>query len=239
MKAYTDASTLSAAERDELVTKHISLAQRMANKMAYRTPHDVDDLAQVAMIGLLEASRRYDPTRPEPFEAFARRRIRGAMLDELRRRDTLPRRARAWVKRAGEVAREVELRRGRAAEDSEVAAAMGIDLQSYLKALQDASAAEFVPFDEPAMAQANDAASPLDEAEYGQAKAMLRQALGRIPERDARVLALYYVEDFTYAEIAEVLGVSAPRVCQLHGRAMNRLRAEFQNIQNKVQEAAA
>lgn len=243
MRAYVAVSAVDERERSRLITEHIEMARRIALRIARNTSlsSQKDDVVSVAMTGLVEAANRYEPTRGEPFGAFAQKRIRGAVLDELRRHDVLSRRTRHKVKEAGEVQRRIEHRTGRPAEDEEVAEQLGISLVDYHTDLEAASRISFVDLDgddhlaERLSSEAS-AQTPADHAEQHQRAALLRDALKRIPERDARILALYYVEEFTYAEIAGLLKVSAPRVCQLHTRALTRLRAELVDL---VQEEEA
>ncbi len=243
MRAYLATSALDERQRKNLITEHVEMARRIALRMARNTSlsSHKDDVVSVAMMGLVEAANRYDTTRGEPFGAFAQKRIRGAVLDELRRRDVLPRRVRHKVKEAGEVQRRIEQEEGRPAEDEEVARALGMSLVDYHCDLEAAANISFVELDaDDRLAEFltyDDAApSPAELAERRQRAGFLKGALRRIPERDARILSLYYVEEFTYSEIAGLLGVSAPRVCQLHSRALTRLRAELADL---VQEEAA
>lgn len=243
MRAYAATSALDERQRKTLITEHVEMARRIALRMARNTSlsSHKDDVVSVAMMGLVEAANRYDSTRAEPFGAFAQKRIRGAVLDELRRRDVLPRRVRHKVKEAGEVQRRIEQENGRPAEDEEVAQALGMSLVDYHCDLEAASNISFVELDaDDRLAEFltvdESAPSPAELVERRQRAGFLRGALRSIPERDARILSLYYVEEFTYSEIAGLLGVSAPRVCQLHARALTRLRAELADL---VQEEAA
>lgn len=244
MRSYVAVSALDERERNRMITEHIEMARRIALRMARNTSlsSQKDDVVSVAMTGLVEAANRFEPTRGEPFGAFAQKRIRGAVLDELRRRDALPRRVRHKVKQAGEVQRRIEHRMGRAAEDEEVAAELGMSLVDYHSDLEAAANISFVDLDgedrlaERLTSEAS-AETPADVAEQRQRAHFLRDALKSIPERDARILALYYVEEFTYAEIAGLLKVSAPRVCQLHARALTRLRAELSDALQEPEAA--
>lgn len=234
MRAYAQTSTLSEVERERMIADHIEMARRIALRLARNTSmsSEKDDVVSVAMMGLVESANRYEPRNGEPFGAFAQRRIRGAVLDELRRRDVLPRRVRKRVKEAGEIQRRIEHAKGAAAEDEEVAGALGISVDEYRSELTAVSNISFVDLDGEdrlyeRLSSEQSARTPLESAEKQEQAMLLKTALRRIPERDARVLALYYVEEFTYSEIAALLEVSAPRVCQLHARALTRLRAEL------------
>lgn len=245
MKAYLTATALDERERERMITEHMPIARRIALRLARNTSlsSQADDVVSVAMMGLVEAANRYDPKNGEPFGAFAQKRIRGAVLDELRRKDVLPRRVRRKVKEAGEIQRRIEQEQGRPAEDEEVAQALGISLGEYHTDLEQAANISFVDLDGDdrlveRLSSAESSKTPADLVETRQQAKMLKDALQRIPERDAKVLALYYVEEFTYSEIAALLEVSAPRVCQLHARALTRLRAELSK-QIEDEEAAA
>ena len=232
MKGYRPAATVVRDERrDRLIAEHVDMAQRIAARIGRRVPAWLrdDDLVGAALIGLTEAAGRYDLDGPIPFVAFAERRIRGAVLDELRRGDIMPRRVRQDARNIGRVIAKLEQKLGGAPSDEQIAAALGVSLDEYHDELEVLTQVSFVDWDEIGLDQhlgrANDnggAAAELERRQLGQA---LQQAVGELPERDAQILSLYYVEELTYAEVAEVLGVSESRVCQLHARALARLKA--------------
>jgi RNA polymerase sigma factor for flagellar operon FliA len=230
MKAYQKQSGRNV-ERDRLITDHYDMARRIALKAARRLPERLshDDIIAAAMVGLTEAAERYDGTRGEPFVAFAEKRIRGAVLDELRRGDLLPRRARTTANRMGHTIARLEQELGRRPEDEEVAAAMGVGVDKFRDELAGLSHVTVVELEGPQGGTfvEDRAPSPASAAERAQLVARLKEGLDQIPERDALVLSLYYVEDFNYVEIGQVLGVSESRVCQLHSRALARLRAQM------------
>lgn len=216
----------SAPER-ELLQRHGPMLDRLARRISARTGHAVaaEDLWSAGAMGLLEASRRFDPSRDVKFETFAEHRVRGAMVDELRRMDHLPRRLRDHadkVERAhGKLAQQ--LRREPSVE--EVAEAVGGELDDVMEVMQLLQPA--VPVAEEVAASTD---LPADEQyDRGERQRALAQAIGELPERLRILLALYYDEALTYREIAKVLGVSEPRVCQLHGEAMKRLRGTVQD----------
>lgn len=235
MKAYATHANVRSSDRDRLIAEHIDMARRIALKAARRLPERMthDDIVAAAMVGLTEAADRFDATRGEPFVAFAEKRIRGAVLDELRRGDLLPRRARTTANRMGHVIAKLEQKLGRRPEDEEVAEAMGVTVEKFRDELAELTHVSIIDIDGPGGgAHVEDSASlPSTNAERAQIVGRLREALGEIPERDALVLSLYYVEDFNYVEIGEVLGVSESRVCQLHSRALSRLRAQMSDVE--------
>jgi RNA polymerase sigma factor for flagellar operon FliA len=223
--------THAAAARHQLITEHMPMARRIARKVARRMPDNIrhEDLESAALVGLCEAADRYDHTRPNApdfkgsFVAFAAKRIRGAVLDELRRGDLMPRRARSAANKLGSAVSSLERRLGRTPEENEVAKELGVSLAAFRECF-----AGLVPVRVVELPQASEiidsSSSPMAELERSEAIRRVRTALGTLAERDALVLSLYYVEDFSYIEIGEVLGVSESRVCQLHARALNRLR---------------
>jgi len=204
-----------------LLMRHGALIDRAARRVAARTGGAVspDDLWSAGALGLLEAARRFDAARDVKFETFAAHRIQGAMLDELRRMDHLPRRLRAQ-------ADEVERARGRLAQalsreptGEELAAETGLgseELAAVLGAAQpQVEALDTLQSD----------GTPADERlEREQLLGAVSAAVAALPERLQTLLALHYVEGLTYREIAKILDISEPRVCQLHGDALARLR---------------
>jgi RNA polymerase sigma factor for flagellar operon FliA len=218
--------------RDRLITDHVEIARRIALHLARRCPAWItrDDLVAAGMLGLIEAADRYDTSRVEPFLAFAEKRIRGAVLDELRRGDIMPRRARQLARKIGKTIQQLETLHGRAPSDDEIAVALGVELADYranLEQLVHVSVGVLSPIEEARLVVPTDA-SPEAQAAHTQAMARVRGALHRLPERDVLILGLYYNEELTYTEIGHVLAVTPSRVCQLHGRAIARLRAELE-----------
>ncbi len=236
MKAYAlQQRPAPSSARDQLITQHIDMARRIALKAARRLPERLshDDVIAAAMVGLTEAAERYDTQRGEPFVAFAEKRIRGAVLDELRRGDLLPRRARTAANKMGGIIAGLEQQLGRSPEDEEIADKLGVSVDKFRDELAELTHVAVVDIEAREYGgRIEDATpSPAAQAERAQIVARLREALDQIPERDALVLSLYYVEDFNYVEIGEVLGVSESRVCQLHSRALARLRVEMADVQ--------
>jgi RNA polymerase sigma factor FliA len=236
MRGYASASACACIrERDHLIVEYAPMARRIALRVARRVPDWVcsDDLVAAAMIGLAEAADRFDGTRGEPFVAFATKRIRGAVLDEMRRGDLMPRRARSAARHVSQTVRDLEQQLGRPAEDEEVAAALGVELDVYredLEMLTHVGLVELQP-EERGAARGDDPEQQMQTAELRQ---RVRDALERIPGRDALILSLYYIEELSYAEVGAILGVTESRVCQLHGRALLRLRAELDDAGDEV-----
>jgi RNA polymerase sigma factor for flagellar operon FliA len=222
---------------DELVHRHATLVKRIAWHLKGRMPASVDigDLIQAGMIGLLEAARNYVPSRNSSFEAYAGIRIRGAMLDELRRIDWTPRSVYRRLREVMEAIRAIETETGREADEGEVAKRLGISRDEYAQIMDDASRSRVLSLsgdDDEGEAPVIDVADEVDAQpaalfeDSGRRKA-LGQAIAALPEREQLMMALYYDEELNLKEIGEVLGVSESRVCQLHGQALVRLRARL------------
>ena len=233
LAAYAE---IQAGRTDDLVTKHAPLVKRIAYHLMARLPPSVqvDDLIQSGMIGLLEASRNYDPSQGASFETYAGIRIRGSMLDEIRRCDWAPRSLHRKVREVSNAIREIEMNESRDARDSEVAAKLGIPLSAYHQILQDASGHKVFSIEE--LVAGNDSftdsladgiAGPLDELEMDEFRRALAKAVASLPEREQLVMSLYYDEELNLREIGEVLSVSESRVCQIHGQALMRLKARM------------
>ncbi|MBK1727449.1 RNA polymerase sigma factor FliA [Halorhodospira neutriphila] len=232
MNGHAMYTAVAAQGDDDVVVRHASLVKRIAHHLAGRLPASVqlEDLIQAGMIGLLEAARQYDASQGASFQTYAGIRIRGAMLDEMRRLDWTPRSVHRKGREVAEAVRAIEHRTGRDARDHEVAEALGISVAEYHHILQDVSTARVLSMDhgesgteappEPAGFEPGPLAMLQDEAFQGE----LAEAIRQLPERERLVMALYYDEELNLREIGEVLGVSESRVSQIHGRIMLKLR---------------
>jgi len=223
-------SSMASGKRaaDALVVRHAELVKRIAFHLAGRLPPsvEVDDLIQAGMIGLLEAATHYNADRGASFETYAGIRIRGAMIDALRKLDWAPRSVHRKAREAAKVMREIEEREGREARDSEVAAALGVAIEDYGRIMQDAAVCHLGNLDE-ADSVADRSADPQRDTSRGALRTAVAAAIGSLPEREALVMSLYYDEELNLKEIGAVLGVSESRACQLHGQALVRLRARL------------
>ncbi len=230
------ASTLEN-EKEDLVTKHAPLVKRIAYHLMSRLPPSVqaDDLIQAGMIGLLEASRNYDASQGASFETYAGIRIRGSMLDEIRRTDWTPRSVHRKARQVAEAVRSIENEHGRDARDAEVAEKLDISLHDYHRILQDSTGCRVFSIDdagingdEPPQPIADEPRNePLDSLQKTDFKSALALTISGLPERERLVMAMYYDEELNLREIGEVLGVSESRVCQIHGQALIRLRSRM------------
>jgi len=228
---------------NSLIIKHAALVKRIAYHLVSRLPPSVqpDDLIQAGMIGLLEASKNYDSNQGASFETYAGIRIRGAMLDEIRRSDWAPRSVHKKARLVAEAVRNVENETGRDARDHEVAKTLGVSIDEYHRMAQTASGYRVMSFEDISPGDeahvdnfADDRGSPLDGLQQADFRRILAGEIASLPERERLVMALYYEEELNLREIGEVLGVSESRVCQIHSQAVIRLQARMESWKNDV-----
>ncbi len=227
MGAY--AAHRSAEATDALVTRHAELVKRIAYHLAGRLPPSVDvaDLIQAGMLGLLEAAANYTANRGASFETYAGIRIRGAMIDALRKLDWAPRSVHRKARAVAAVMRDIEKETGRDARDTEIAERMGVTLAEYHAIVQDAASCRLASLDDVTVAAAPDSADPFRETVDEGFRDALAQAIDTLPEREKLVMSLYYSDELNLKEIGAVLKVTESRVCQLHGQALMRLKARL------------
>lgn len=226
----------SAAQWHALIDKHAPLVKRIAHHLRARLPDSVqvEDLVQAGMIGLIEAARKFEDNRGASFETYAGIRIRGAMLDEIRRGDWAPRSVHRNARRIGEAIAAIERRLGREARDHEVAAELEISLDDYHALLRDALSCRLFSYED-LLDQDDERSVPLESPVRGPYEGLersrfldrLAEAIGKLSEREQLVLALYYDEELNLKEIGAVLGVTEARVSQIHTQAAARLRARL------------
>ena len=219
---------------DELVLAHLGLVKRVAIHLKARVPAfmELDELIQVGMLGLLEASKAYDPAKGVEFENFAHSRVRGAMLDEVRRLSFLPRSAVAFNKEHNEGVHVLASELGRNPTESEIAEFMGKDLEEFQRERGKARRFETYSLEvvtEEVMGIADEESHQPDvmveEAEFMDA---VTAAIADLPEREQTVMQLYYVEELNLKEIGEVLGVSESRISQILSSVVKKLRGTLQ-----------
>lgn len=228
-------------DKTALLEQHTVLVKRIAYHLLARLPASVqvDDLIQAGMIGLLEASNNFDMSKGASFETFAGIRIRGSMLDEIRRGDWTPRSVHKNSRMVTEAIKTLEAELGRDVSDSEVAEKLDISLNEYHHILNEVSTGKIIGIDdlgvnEDAIHFDDDAQhdDPYQNIEHSIFKKALTDCISSLPEREALVLSLYYDEELNLREIGQVLDVSESRVSQIHSQAMHRVKARMQSWQS-------
>jgi len=209
--------------------------QKIARYMMVTVPPSVefDDLVQCGMVGLLDAARRYDNRDGAAFETYATLRIRGAMLDELRECDWLPRSVRRQMRQAEEAIARLQQQKGKSPTEEEIAESLGVSLRDYQLLLHEARNYQIVLYEDLAIEEddafldkhrANEQADPLTILESKSVHEALVKSIDQLPGREKLVVALYYQEELTLREIGEVLGVTESRASQILTQAIARLR---------------
>ncbi len=220
---------------NDLVVQYAPLVKRIAMHLISRLPPSVllEDLIQAGMIGLLEAYKQYDASQGASFQTYAGIRIRGAMLDEIRRLDWTPRSVHRKAREVAEAIHAIERETGRDAKDAEVAERLGISLDEYHQILQDVASSKIFSIDQedPESGEtpeiAADEPNPLGHLQQEGFQASLAAAIASLSEREQLVMQLYYDEELNLKEIGAVLGVSESRVSQIHGRILLKLKAQM------------
>lgn len=227
---------VEALSREALVKKHASLVKRIAHHLLGRLPQSVqlDDLLQAGMLGLLEAAHHFDASKGAAFETYAGIRIRGHMLDEVRRNDWVPRSVYRNARMIAAAVRDVENRLARDAKDHEVAAELGISLSEYHQILNDSVGSQLYGFDDLGVTEdvlkhtsVGDSTEPHIRAMNADMTAQLSHVISGLPQKERLVLSLYYEQDLNLKEIGEVLGVSESRVSQIHSQATHRIKSRL------------
>ena len=230
-------------ETDAMVMRHAELVKRIAYHLAGRLPASVEvsDLIQAGMLGLLEAASNYTADRGASFETYAGIRIRGAMLDALRKLDWAPRSVHRKARAAAQAVRELEAEFGREARDGEIAGRMGVSLEEYHKITHDAASCRISSLDDSNGEEdsllgrvEDETADPFADASEEGFRAALSHAIKELPERERLVMSLYYDDELNLKEIGAVLKVTESRVCQLHGQALVRLKARLVDWRDRI-----
>lgn len=242
---YTAQGTI---EKSHLLAQHQPLVRRIALQMMAKLPASVelDDLIQAGMLGLLDASSRYQDNRGAQFETFVSQRIRGAMLDELRANDWGSRGLRQSARGIEKAIQALGHRLGRAPSEGEIAKELKMDLEAYQSMLQEIQGCQLLYVEDFAKGEPDNAFldvhaqdvrkdrrggdDPLAQLLESGFRHQLVDAIGALPDRDQLLLKLYYEEELNLREIGAILEVSQSRVCQLHSQAITRLRAKLKDV---------
>ena len=230
--------------REAFIKQYAPLVKYVAGKVAVGMPHNVefDDLVQFGVFGLLDAIDKFDPDKNVKFKTYAVTRIRGAIFDELRSIDWVPRSVRQKTREVEDTIGTLEARLGRTATDQEIASAMGVSEEEYLKTLQKISGTSILSINEvwysgdenDKMSIGDSIESPASLnpeviAERDEIRRVIVEAINELPDKEKKILVLYYFEDLTLKEIGQVLEVTESRVSQLHTKAIMRLRFKLRN----------
>jgi len=234
MDATLSCNNLDREALEALVKTHAVLVKRIGHHLLVRMPMSValEDLLQVGMMGLLEAAKHYDPSKGASFETYASIRIRGAMLDEVRQNDWVPRSVYRNARQISSAVRTIENRLGRPARDRDIADELNMPLLDFYELLKDSAGSQLQGFEDFGVSE--DSFSAEVGLSEPQAKVMhddliskLGELIDHLPEAERLVLSLYYEQDLNLKEIGEVLGVSESRVSQIHTQATLRIKARF------------
>ncbi|MEW5766774.1 MAG: RNA polymerase sigma factor WhiG [bacterium] len=237
--------------REELIINYASMVKYIAGRIAVSTPPTVefDDLVSYGILGLIDAIEKFDPDHGSKFKTYASSRIKGAILDQLRLLDWVPRTVRAKGRQLEGVYAALEYKFGRSATDEEVAEAMGVSVEELSQLILDVSGTSMISLDDVwHLGDDDDEVAIVDTIETSSSQApeaiveredikrLLVEAINRLPQREREVVALYYYEELTLKEIGEVLGVTESRVSQMHTKAILRLRGYLSRFRKAFKE---
>jgi RNA polymerase sigma factor for flagellar operon FliA len=232
-------------KREETTLKYAPLVKIIAHRLAMRLPShiEVEELINVGIAGLLEAIDRFDPSKGVKMETFLTFRVRGAMLDELRKMDWIPRSVRQKARQLEEEIAECEAKLGRKPDDEDMAEFLGVEIEEYHRMLTEARGAAVFSLEDLGFARHNDderdimeciadpnGEDPLQSLNVKQFQKMLASAIDTLKDKERMVLTLYYYEDLNLKEIGRVIGVSESRVCQLHTQAILKLKGRLKSL---------
>ena len=230
-------------EKEKLIIEYAPLVKAIASKISSRLPKSIqiDDLISAGIMGLMDAIDKWDPSRQTKLKTYAEFRIKGAILDELRAQDWVPRTIRDKAKLVDKANRELEQKLGRLPNEEEIADYLNISLEEYYEVLYEIRPVNLLSLDERLfnedekrllinVLQAEKNSNPAFQFSFKKIQKIIKKALDELPEKIRFVLALYYYEDFNFREISEIMQVSESRVSQLHYHGIFRLRARIQQL---------
>jgi len=232
-----DQGKIDTKRRQELVLKYAPLVKYIAERMAIRLPPNIfkEELISAGIVGLIDSLDKFNSEMGIKFQTYAEHRIKGAILDELRKMDWIPRSIRKEIHRIEDAITALKSRLGKEPEDFEVAQEMGIDIDSYYSIISRARGVGLLSLDQimpdgssPKYAkQASTAPSPFDQLKIKEMKKFISEALLSLSRKEQLVISLYYYDELTLREIAKVLDLTESRISQIHSKAIIRLRAKL------------
>jgi RNA polymerase sigma factor FliA len=237
-QAYgNEANQRDNKERQELIVKYAPLVKTIAERLAIRLPAHIstDELVSAGIVGLMDALNKFDASKKIKFQTYARHRIRGAMLDELRKMDWIPRSVRDDIQSVENAINALRMRLGREPGDAEIADEMGVDIETYFNKISKAGGINLLSLDDITKEGATpkldslkpDYRSPFDELRLKETKEVIAQALSALTPKEQKVVALYYYHELTLKEIAAILNLTESRISQIHAKAIIRLRSKL------------
>lgn len=244
---------ITAEVKDEIIVEYAPLVKFIAQKIASRLPANVelDDLISCGVIGLMDAIDKFDPTRDNKFKTYAEFRIRGAILDELRAQDWVPRSVREKTKVLERAYAKLERELGRPANDDEMCKELNLSMDEFHELIDKSKSVSLLNIDDVALFNRGDkksllgllehrrASNPFSAVNYKRAQDAIKNGIRTLPEKQRLVLSLYYFEDLNLKEIGQVLDVTESRVSQLHTQAILKLKAKLKNTFESHEDLAA
>jgi RNA polymerase sigma factor for flagellar operon FliA len=245
-RAYQGVSA-TAFDEKELIERYLPLVRNVVDRIKLTLPAHIEaeDLYSVGVTGLIAAVRRYDPDQGNTFASYAATRIRGAVLDELRRMDWCPRRARARARKLKEAINALEQRLGHAASEAEICGELGLSPKDYAKWLDESRPVTFIAIDQNTEGEDSEGASlhemlsddsdvtGRERMEKSELLQLMAQRIAELPDIPRKILAMYYFENMRLAEIAAVFGLTESRICQIHSQTILGLRAYLARARNR------
>lgn len=232
-----DQEKINGRLREELILEYAPLVKEIAERIAIRLPPNIskDELISGGIMGLFDALDKFDPEKGIKFRTYAQSRIKGAILDELRRMDWVPRSVRRDIHRIERAIRSLGLKLNREPTDLEVAEEMGVDVESYHRITVRAQGAGLLSLDEymtdgfthHISKKASEAPSPYDDLKIKEVKNVLSKTLSKLTEKEQLIMSLYYYDELTLKEIAKVLDLTESRICQIHSKVLIKLRVKL------------
>ena len=245
LKQVVEEIEITAENREEVIIRYSPMIKYVANRIAMRLPPhiEVDDLISVGVLGLMDAISKYDSSRGAKFKTYAEFRVRGAILDELRAMDWVPRSIRQKASSVDKVVQSLQVKLSRSPEDEEVAKEMGISLEQFHTTLNETKSIPVFSLDDLGIAKDSGEqqslldclagkadADPQTQIRLTELKEIIAKAIDTLPEKERLMVSLYYYEELTMKEIGAVLEITESRVSQIHSKAVYRLRTKLKAI---------